>query len=286
MTRRYLVTGGNKGIGLAVVRALLTEVPDAHVFLGSRDRERGRAAVATLVEEDAAWAGRLEGLSLDVTDAASVQAAATGLSEGGGKLTGLVNNAGIGLGSNDAAAVLAVNTWGPKRVCDAFIPLLDRDAPGRPRVVNVSSASGPMYVARCAPDMQRRLVRPEVTWADVERLMQTYLAKAKTGGRNHYGFSKACLNAYTVHLARERPDLVVNACTPGYIETDLTRPVAEARGAAPADLGMKPPSAATRVVLHLLVGDPGGSGWYFGSDAVRSPLDRYRGPGEPAYEGE
>ena len=38
-----------------------------------------------------------------------------------------------------------------------------------------------------------------------------------------------------------------------------------------------------RAPLHLLLGNVG-SGWYYGSDAVRSPLDRYRGPGEPAYD--
>ena len=38
--------------------------------------------------------------------------------------------------------------------------------------------------------------------------------------------------------------------------------------------------------LFLLFGQPptpAGSAWYYGSDAVRSPLNIYRGPGEPAY---
>ncbi len=285
MTRRYLVTGANKGIGFAVVQAILEEVPDAHVLLGSRDAGRGKAAVDRLSGEKAGWSDRVEALEVDVADPASIAKAAEAAGGGGG-LAGLVNNAGIGLGSDDAARVLTVNAWGPKRVCDAFLPLLDPEAPGRPRVVNVSSASGPMYVARSAPERQAQLTRPDVSWDEIEALMQAYLAEGGGDRRDHYGFSKACLNAYTMHLARERPDLVVNACTPGYIETDLTRGLAEARGANPADLGMKPPRAATRVVLRLLVGDPGGTGWYFGSDAVRSPLDRYRGPGEPAYTGE
>jgi len=36
--------------------------------------------------------------------------------------------------------------------------------------------------------------------------------------------------------------------------------------------------------LHILFGDDVAQGWYYGSDAVRSPLDVYRGPGEPPYE--
>ena len=105
------------------------------------------------------------------------------------------------------------------------------------------------------------------------------------GGGDAYGLSKACLNAYTVELARTNPTLTVNACTPGFIETDMTRPYADARGVAPAEMGMLSPAEGTRSTMHLLFGEVGGSGWYFGSDAVRSPLDRYRSPGDPPFTG-
>ena len=36
--------------------------------------------------------------------------------------------------------------------------------------------------------------------------------------------------------------------------------------------------------LHILFGDDVAHGWYYGSDAVRSPLDVYRGPGDAPYE--
>jgi NAD(P)-dependent dehydrogenase (short-subunit alcohol dehydrogenase family) len=45
-TRWVLVTGGNKGIGLAIVEGLLAG--DFHVFLGSRSLDRATAAVATV----------------------------------------------------------------------------------------------------------------------------------------------------------------------------------------------------------------------------------------------
>ncbi len=78
----------------------------------------------------------------------------------------------------------------------------------------------------------------------------------------------------------------VNACTPGFIATDLTRPVASAQGKSPEDLGMKPPAEGTKSALYLLFGSSQGSGHYYGSDALRSPIDRYRSPGSPAYTGE
>jgi hypothetical protein len=51
-------------------------------------------------------------------------------------------------------------------------------------------------------------------------------------------------------------------------------------------MGMKPPSAGTRSPMFLLFGELDGNGRYYGSDALRSPLDRYRDPGTPAYTGD
>jgi hypothetical protein len=88
-----------------------------------------------------------------------------------------------------------------------------------------------------------------------------------------------------VQLAREYPQLMVNACTPGFIETDLTRPFAAMRGVSPAEMGMKSPREGTVSPLFLLFGTPHGSGHYYGSDALRSPLDCYRSPGDPEFMG-
>lgn len=60
------------------------------------------------------------------------------------------------------------------------------------------------------------------------------------GGRQPYGFSKACLIAYTMILAREYPELKINAMTPGYILTDITKGM----GAT------KPPEEGTKAAIH------------------------------------
>jgi len=292
--KRVLVTGANKGIGLAIVRATLDAEADTFVFLGSRDTARGEAARDALVAARPEWADRVAVVALDVTDDDSVKAAMASIREAvpgeATPLYGVVNNAGIGRGSG-SEDVLNVNLYGPHRVCEAALPLL---ADGG-RVVNVSSASGPNFVARCSPERQKTFTDPDVTWEQVVSLVETYLgalretgdfAAVGLGDGDAYGMSKACLNAYTMNLARRLPNVTVNACTPGFIETDLTRPYAEARGVTPEEMGMKPPAAATRAPLHLLLGDPGASGWYFGSDAERSPLDRYRSPGDPPYTGD
>lgn len=293
--KRILVTGANKGIGLATVRALLSAHEDVSVLLGSRDTARGRAAIDSLGDENPDWAHRLQLVEIDVADPQSVITArdtVTAMYETDTTpLYGIVNNAGVGLASDDMAGILDINLLGVRRVCEAFMPLVQPSG----RVVNVSSASGPKFVSQCAPERQLFFKDQSATWSDIQLLIDDvlqhtgdagYLRSLGLGEANAYGFSKACVSLYTVMLARENPHLCINACTPGYIETDLTRPQAERQGVSPADMGMKAPEFGTVSILFLLFGDPGGSGHYFGSDAKRSPPDRYRAPGSPEYKGD
>jgi NAD(P)-dependent dehydrogenase (short-subunit alcohol dehydrogenase family) len=287
--RRILVTGANKGIGLGIVEGILSAHTDTFVYLGARDEERGRAAAAGLVGEHTDWKQRLEVVVLDVADDASVSQARRRVADSlrGEKLYGLVNNAGIG-GSAGLAATFETNTLGVRRVCEAFVPLLAAGG----RVVNVTSAAGPSFVATCSPDRQRFFLDAQLTWSQLRDFIDECLnisggapafAEKGLGDGAAYGLSKACANTYTLLLAREQPGLMVNACTPGFISTDMTRHYAESQGKSPEELGMKTPAEGAKAPLHLLFGTLEGNGRYYGSDAKRSPLDRYRAPGSPEY---
>lgn len=260
-----LVTGANKGIGYAMCKKLLTQ-SDVCVLLGARDQRRGAEAVKALLAEVPGSAGRLEFLQIDVTNDGSVKAAAETLASRlgtSGQLWGIVNNAGIARGST--GEILNVNVYGVKRVCDAFLPMLDATG----RIVNISSGVGPGYVRRASAKEQALLCDPKVTWESLERYI-----RSKGNTSNSYGLSKAILNAYTMLLARENPSIPINACSPGYIRTDLT-----------GNSGGLPPEAGTRAAHKLLFAQLEGNGRYYGSDGLRSPLHLARDPGTPEYTG-
>lgn len=76
-----------------------------------------------------------------------------------------------------------------------------------------------------------------------------------------YAVSKACVNAFTAILARDHPGLVINACCPGWVNTEMGRMV----GAPP-----KTPEEAARIPVHLgfgEIGDVTGGYWANGDPA-------------------
>lgn len=272
--KAILVTGGNDGIGLALCRQLATE-HGCRVLMGSRNKERGETAVASISLPEGCG-GSVEMVQVDVSEDGAVKSAAEAVAGllGEAKLYAIVNNAGIGLSANlTPQQVVNTNLFGTKRVCDAFLPLLH---PTEGRIVNVGSGGGPNYVSKCPPPAQAFLCNPPRSWAEIEAWVTgEYGLGSPMDMTAGYGVSKALVTCYTMLLAREHPEVLISCITPGYILTKLTA----GRGA------IKAPEDGTLSLKHALFGDLPGSGYYYGSDGVRSPLHFMRNPGEPAYDG-
>lgn len=221
--KHIFVTGGNDGIGFALCKQLAA---DGHfVYLGSRSAEKGVAAVAAIGENASL-------VVCDVTSDSSVAAAAAAVQGmlGGAKLYGIVNNAGTGLAHGGGAElILNTNLHGPKRVTDAFLPLLD--TPGR--VVMVGSGAGPGFIKGCSDAaIKRVLIGGDATWDQIVGTLEAGEAHDRMQG---YGLSKAALCAYTMLLARTHPQHVFGICSPGFIATKMA-----------AQYGAKKPCAAPR----------------------------------------
>lgn len=210
-----LVTGANKGIGREVARQLAAS--GMTVLLGARSAERGQAAVAELIADGA---GDVRFLHLDVTDEATVQAAAEAVERDFDGLHVLVNNAGISgirsvthpsiadVTASDVRRAYETNVVGVIAVTQALLGPLCR---ARGRVVNMSSALGSFA---------------RVTGANGGAPSPHLLLP--------YSSAKAALNMVTVLYAKALSEagVSVNAVSPGYVATDLnnqagTRTVAE-----------------------------------------------------------
>ncbi|WP_433306554.1 SDR family oxidoreductase [Actinoplanes sp. CA-030573] len=192
-TKIALVTGANKGIGYEIAAGLLAL--GWSVGVGARDEDRRETAVAKL-------GGKAFGVPLDVTDDASVAAAARLLERDG--LDVLINNAGItggmpqdpiGADLDAVRAAVETNVIGVIRVTNAMLPLLRRSA--SPRIVNMSSTVG-------------SLTR-QTAGGDVGPISVAYAP------------SKTFLNAVTIQYAKQLRDtnILINAGCPGYTATDL-----------------------------------------------------------------
>lgn len=208
--RIALITGANQGVGFQVAKELVAN--GLTVLVGSRNFERGEAAAKEIGEGAIA-------LQLDVTDRASIAAAAERILKEFGRLDLLVNNAAISntrkqqlglslqeyakitLASNasldEVREVWETNVFGVLAVYQAMLPLLRNSSDAR--IVNVSSGVGSL--ARNADP--------------------TYPYHAYYGVV--YPASKTALNAITLAMMveLEATKIKINLVSPGFTKTNL-----------------------------------------------------------------
>ncbi|MCY1214021.1 Oxidoreductase UcpA [compost metagenome] len=188
--RVAVITGASKGVGKGVARAMAAEGVDIALIA------RGREALAAAADEIATTFGvRTLPVEADVTDTASMHAAAAAVREHFGKANILVNNAGAAIRRQDREITWDDSDWigqvqiksvGALRMIREFLPLVPRDGTGR--IINIAGASGAMAWM------------PALT----------------------YGLNNAALMHVTGYLAADLADenITVNALVPGLVGTE------------------------------------------------------------------
>ena len=249
MNKTALVTGSNRGIGLATALTLARE--GLKVFAGMRDPESKSKDLLSFVSEESL---AVEIVELDVDNQASVQRCFGAIGSSGEKVDVLINNAGIERrGSVEKCPistfeqVMNTNYLGPIRCIQAALPAMKES--GRGLIVNITSVAGKVATSPLAP----------------------------------YTASKYALEALSECLAQEvlPHGVKVAIIEPGIIATDMAADITRAnydpeypqqnRMAAMFEESLKSP-ASTQIVadtiMEIVAGKRGGLRHPVGPDAI------------------
>jgi len=259
--RVAIVTGSNKGIGLAIVKKFCQEF-DGIVYLTARNEDLGRKAVDDVKSELTRMScAELRFHQLDISDVDSINRLKNFIVEQHGGLDILVNNAAIAYKQSSTAPfaeqaeeTMKINFFGTKNICDILFPILKPHS----RVVNVSSQAG-LLKQITDESLRSKFSSDSLTVDELSSLLTTFVELAKNGqhqqrgySNSAYGMSKVGVTALTKIQQRtldkgDKPDIIVNACCPGYVNTDMTshkgRLEPEQGAETPVYLALLPPNA-------------------------------------------
>lgn len=280
-SRIAAVTGGNKGVGLACVRQIALQYPQSSfnngpllIYLTARNRERGEKALqdvnehpqlkkAKALEKDGGLSN-VQYLQLDIDSQDSIKSFADHIKkEHPDGIDFLINNAGIamdGFNADVVKATLHCNYYGTMAATKQLLPHI-RDGG---RVVNVASLAG-LIDSRYSAPIRKRFLDATKT-EQVNELMEEFTTAVQNNTYQAdwpgaaYKVSKAGVIGMTKTLAKDNAEngsrTLINACCPGYVNTDMTK----GKGAKTPDHG-----AQTPVLLALgNIGGSNGEFWYNG----------------------
>jgi 3-oxoacyl-[acyl-carrier protein] reductase len=224
-----LVTGGSRGIGLAIARRLVAA--GYHVIAVAR--REGEELSNAIDEAVTRGRGLLHFKAFDLSDTDAIPSFVKGLRDEFGAIYGLVNNAGIGtegllatMHNTEIEALLRLNVLSPMILTKYVVRQMMADGAGR--IINMSSI----------------------------------IASTGYNGLSVYGATKAAATGFTRSLAREvgKLGITVNAIAPGFVDTELTQSLADdqrKRIAGRSALRRLPEPEDVARMVEYLMGDGG-----------------------------
>ena len=224
-----LVTGGSRGIGLAIARRIAGAGYNV-IAVARRESDELREAIRAVVERGR---GGLHFRAFDLSDTDAIPVLVRELRDEFGAIYGLVNNAGIGtegllatMHNSDIEALIRLNVLSPIILTKHVVRHMMADGAGR--IINISSI----------------------------------VASTGYNGLSVYGATKAAATGFTRSLAREvgKLGITVNAIAPGFVDTELTQNLSEdqrKRIAGRSALRRLPETDDIARMVEYLLGDGG-----------------------------
>lgn len=224
-----LVTGGSRGIGLAIAQRLAGAGYHA-IAVARRESDELRAAIETATKHGD---GRIAFRAFDLSETNAIPAFVKNLRDEFGAIYGLVNNAGIGtegllatMHNSEIEALIRLNVLSPIILTKYVVRHMMADGGGR--VINMSSI----------------------------------IASTGYNGLSVYGATKAAATGFTRSLAREvgKLGITVNAIAPGFVYTELTQSLGaeqKQRIAGRSALRRLPETDDVASMVEYLLGDGG-----------------------------
>lgn len=215
-----IVTGANRGIGEGICQVLASSVQEPMVLYATsrKGQDLGFKPISSKLE--------LRYPKLDISSRPSIEDFAKSIKAEHANVDVLINNAGVNLdpeySPENVKKTLDTNYRGTLNMCQTFLSLLNENG----RIVNVSSAGSSL--SGYSSEIQARFRSSKMNLTDLEQMINEYQEAANNGTESRngwksqaYSVSKAAINAMTAVLARDNAGLTINACCPGWVDTDM-----------------------------------------------------------------
>ncbi|KAF2029109.1 NAD(P)-binding protein [Setomelanomma holmii] len=279
-TKLIVVTGSNRGIGQGIIQLLAKTQHNSPMTIYATSRSGADLGIHAQNGNEVRYS------KLDVGNKDSIRAFLRSSIQGHQPIDVLINNAGVNNNNREtpelAAETIDVNYCGTKNMCGLFLGEGGMADVKGSRIVNVSSTAS--QLSNYDSSIQQRFHAVK-SIADVDHLAKSYSTTLKQSPEaqkesgwgaapRSYQVSKALMNALTVVLAKQSPDVMINCCCPGWVDSDMGNQI----GRPPKTL-----EEGARIPVRLAIGDlgPSGdcdgalgqgtekiSGRYFGNDGV------------------
>jgi len=224
-----VVTGANRGIGLAIVKQLWLSEKFSTVYLTGRNTNACNESLQNLKSEFSSKTSTvLSTHALDIADKESVLHFTNFLKETHGGVDVLVQNAAIAFKNSatepfavQAKETLRINFYGTLDVVDKIYPLMKKDG----RVVLLSSYCSQSTQFRFQPNSWKNEIAKELYLVNQE-LSEEGTVEKHGWPVTAYGVSKLLTNCITRIYGRkasaDKKGVLVNCACPGYVQTDMT----------------------------------------------------------------